>query len=86
MTMTGMQLSKYEYLEETKISLGLGVKEMVEKRKEKFEKPYRIGVCAGIPIPLIFASFLVSSINSLASSNETFRTFSPSSRLSSRPE
>lgn len=56
MTMTGMQLSKYEYLEETKISLGLGVKEMVEKRKEKFEKPYRIGVCAGIV--LIFAGII----------------------------
>lgn len=56
MKMTGMQLSKYEYLEKEKISLGFGVKELVEKKKEKFEKPYRIGVCAGIV--LIFTGIM----------------------------
>lgn len=56
MKITGMQLSKYEYLEKEKISLGFGVKELVEKKKEKFEKTYRIGVCAGIA--LIFAGIM----------------------------
>lgn len=56
MKMTGMQLSKYEYLETEKISLGFGVKEMVEKRKEKFEKSYRISVCVGIV--LIFTGIM----------------------------
>lgn len=56
MKMTDMQLSKYEYLENEKISLGFGVKEQVLKKKEEFEKPYRISVCAGIA--LIFAGIM----------------------------
>ncbi|MBD5542219.1 MAG: helix-turn-helix transcriptional regulator [Lachnospiraceae bacterium] len=56
MKMTDMQLSKYEYLEKEKISLGFGVKEQVLKKKEEFEKSYRIGVCAGIA--LIFAGIM----------------------------
>lgn len=56
MQMTGMQLSKYEYLEKEKISLGFGVKEQVLKKKEEFEKSYRISVCVGIA--LIFAGIM----------------------------
>lgn len=56
MTMTGMQLSKYGYLEEEKISLGFGVKELVEKKKKKFEKTHRISVCTGVA--LIFAGII----------------------------
>lgn len=56
MTTTGMRLSKYEYLEKEKISPGFGVKELVEKKKEKFETPHRIGVCTGIV--LIFAGII----------------------------
>lgn len=56
MTTTGMQLSQYEYLEKEKICLGFGVKELVEKKKEKFENPHRIGVCTGIV--LIFAGII----------------------------
>ncbi len=56
MTLTGMQLSKYEYLEKEKISLGFGAKELVEKKKESFEKVYRVSVCAGVV--LIFVGII----------------------------
>lgn len=53
MTLTSMQLSKYEYLETEGISLGFGVRETVEKKKAKFEKIHRIST--GVGIFLIFA-------------------------------
>lgn len=56
MTLTGMQLSKYEYLEKEKISLGFGAKELVEKKKENFERVYRISVCVGVV--LIFVGII----------------------------
>lgn len=68
MKMAGMQLSKYDYLENEKISLGFGVKELVLKKKEEFEKPYRISVCAGIA--LIFAGIMPLMVAVAADSEE----------------
>lgn len=57
----GMQMKKYEYLEEETLSLQYGVRGIVEKRKETFTGTFRICVTIGIilfiigAIPLIVA-------------------------------
>ena len=45
---SGMRLSKYEYLEKEQISLQYGVREMVEKRKDAFENTFHRSIAVGV--------------------------------------
>ncbi len=51
--MSGMQLSKYEYLEKEKISLQYGVYGIVEKKKEAYEETYRRSIAAGVVLCIV---------------------------------
>lgn len=50
---TGMQLSKYEYLEHEQISLQYGVQGIVEKKKEDFAPAYRKCIVFGVTLCIL---------------------------------
>lgn len=50
---TGMQLSRFEYLEKEVISLQYGVQGVVEKKKMEFEPVYRKSVVIGVVLCII---------------------------------
>ncbi len=62
--LSGMRLSKYEYLEKEEIGLLYGVRGIIEKRKEEYEETFRQGIVIGViliiagVIPLILAGAL----------------------------
>lgn len=64
----GMTLSKYDYLEQEKISLEYGVYGIVEKRKADFEDTYRKCIVIGVMlcilgvIPIMLASAIEASV------------------------
>ncbi len=51
--LNGMQLSQYEYLEKEMISIGYGVREAVEKRKEAFETTFRKSIATGVALCIV---------------------------------
>lgn len=58
---SGMQLSKYEYLEKEKISLQHGVQSLVEQKKEQYEASHRKNIALGVGLCIIGAIPLVVS-------------------------
>lgn len=61
---TGMQLSKYEYMEKEILSLEYGLYGVVEKKKEEFELTFRICIASGVAmiilglVPMMIAAAL----------------------------
>lgn len=51
--LSGMQLSKYEYMEKEQISLQYGVREMVEKRKDAFENSFHRSIAIGVVLCIL---------------------------------
>jgi transcriptional regulator with XRE-family HTH domain len=51
--LTGMQLSRFEYLEKEVFSLQFGVEGIVEKKKELFESTFRFCVAAGVVLCIL---------------------------------
>lgn len=49
----GMKLSKYEFLENEKISLQYGIKEMVQKKKEDFAPSFQRNIVTGVILTII---------------------------------
>lgn len=59
---SGVQLSRYEYLEKEELSLPYGVASVVEKKKEQFRPAYQIRIALGVAlcilgsVPLLLAA------------------------------
>lgn len=53
LVLSGMQLSKYEYLEKESISLAYGVQGIVEKKKEAFEQTFRKCITLGVVLCIV---------------------------------
>lgn len=51
--LTGMQLSRYEYLEKEEISLEYGVQGIVQKKKEEYETIYQRHIAAGVALCIL---------------------------------
>jgi len=65
--LNGISLSKYDYMEKEPLDLEYGVRGIVEKKKEAFEKKYRTGIAGGVAacilgvVPLLLAAALNAS-------------------------
>ena len=51
--LNGMKLSEYEYLEKEEIALEYGVQGIVEKRKEDFDRTFRLGITSGVVLCIL---------------------------------
>lgn len=53
LVVSGMQTSKWDFLEKQSITLEYGVKGIVEKKKELFEKTYTAGIAIGVVLIIV---------------------------------